>query len=101
MSLMSPRVAAPSGGLKKVARLQVPLSRTHGDDGASLRQIDKDDIRVLAQTVEDDCLAIGGNIERPHHAVIAQMREGASRVRGEIEQPEISRVRAWHVHQTL
>ena len=67
---------------------------------ASLRQIDEDDIRVVPQTVEDDLLAIGRDVERADLAVIAEAGERASLLRGEIEQPEIPRLRAGQVHQT-
>jgi hypothetical protein len=69
---------------------------------ASLRQIDEDDIRVVTQTVEDDFLAIGRDVERPrpHRAAIAEAGERAGLLRCEIEQPEIPRLRAGHVHET-
>ena len=66
----------------------------------SLRQIDQDDVRILPDTVEHDLLPVGRDVERLYPAAIAEARERASLVRGEIEQPEIAWVRAWHVHQT-
>ena len=63
---------------------------------ASLRQIDQDDVRVVAQTVEDDFFAIGCDVERADHPIIAEASERVSLLRGEIEHPEIPRRRPGH-----
>src|SRR5689334_4942764 len=79
------RVARPGGGLIRVA---------------SLRPIDEDDMRIVSHTIEDDVLAVWRNVECADLAVIAQARERAGLLCGEIEQAEIPRLSAGRVHQT-
>ena len=52
---------------------------------ASLRQIDEDDIRVVTETVEDDFLTVGRDVERAYRTVIAELGKSASLFRDEIE----------------
>ncbi len=52
-------------------------------------QVDQDDVGVLARAVEDQVLAVRRDVERIQEAAIAEVRELAGRVRGEIEQPEV------------
>src|SRR5215467_6349898 len=70
----------------------------------SFWQIDKNDVGILPQAVEDDLLAIGSDIERPHRRVLlSEMRKLARRFRRHIENPEVLScwARALHVNETL
>ena len=66
---------------------------------ASFR-LDEDDIRVVAQTVEDDCRAVRRDVESADIAMIGEVRNRASHLRGEIHDPEVARLSAGRVHQT-
>ncbi len=66
----------------------------------SFRQIDQDDIRVLARSIEHDLLPVRADVERLQAALIAQAGELTLFLRGEIEQPEVGLI-ARQVHQAL
>ena len=53
------------------------------------RQIDEHNVRVFAQTVEHDLLAVRRDVEGAHGGRIVEMSEGAGPLRGQIEQPEV------------
>ena len=53
------------------------------------RQVDQDDVGVLARAVEDEVLAVRRDVERIQEAAIAEVGELPGRVSGEIEQPEV------------
>lgn len=62
-------------------------------------QIDQDDIRVFARSVEHDGGAIVRNIKRPESALVAETSELARFLCGEIEEPEIERLIARQIHE--
>jgi hypothetical protein len=65
-------------------------------------EIDQHDVRVVAQTVEDDPLSVGGHVERAHRIALFQPRERTGRQRGQIETLEVLRSQfALHVNQGL
>ena len=66
-----------------------------------VRQVDEDDIRILARAVEDDLLAVGRDVEGQERAVIVEAGELTDRSGGEIQPPEIQRGGVGHEHQTV
>ena len=76
--------AAANGGLTRLV-LQVLSTLTRIDDACLLRQFDEDDIRVVTETVEDDFLTVGRDVERAYRTVIAELGKRTSLFRDEIE----------------
>src|SRR5215813_608204 len=68
----------------------------------SFWQIDKNDVGILPQAVEDDLLAIGSDIERSHRRVLSEMGKLAHPFRRDVENPEVlTWSHALHVNETL
>jgi hypothetical protein len=68
---------------------------------ASLLQIDKDDVRIIARPVEHDLSAVRRNVEPMDVTMVAEPGELARGVRRQIEQPEIWPRTASQIHQAL
>src|SRR5439155_13986458 len=67
---------------------------------ASLRQIDKDDVRIVARPVEHDLFPVGHDIERVYSAEIAEVGELTCGLRSQVEQPEVRCGTGWLEDQT-
>src|ERR1051326_8814271 len=67
-----------------------------------LRQVNEDDIRVLAQSVEDDPFAVGCDVKCAHGRGIGEMGKLTALPGGQIQNPEVlCPLRALHIDESF
>src|SRR6476659_2596162 len=67
--------------------------------GLLLRQVDQDDIGVLARAVEDDMFAVRRDVEAAQVSLVAEMCDLSPLAGAEIDPPEIKRFWDWPVDE--